>query len=122
SAVRPRAALRRRAPGRARRADRQARRRPEEVVGMALPGRRRRAGSEGGPADGVRDPEPDTEAPATAEERRPGWSGTRLVALIAAVAVVSLLIGVAVMQFIVSPAELAARTAAPEPGPVTAPI
>ncbi|WP_152424347.1 hypothetical protein [Leucobacter sp. UCD-THU] len=89
---------------------------------MALPGRRRRAGSEGGPADGVRDPEPDTEAPATAEERRPGWSGTRLVALIAAVAVVSLLIGVAVMQFIVSPAELAARTAAPEPGPVTAPI
>ena len=53
---------------------------------------------------------------------RRGWSGTRLVALIAGVAVVSLLIGIAVMQFIVSPAELASRTAAPKPGPVTAPI
>lgn len=51
-----------------------------------------------------------------------GWSGTRLVALIAAVAVVSLLAGIAVMQFIVSPADIAARTAAPDPGPVTAPV
>lgn len=48
------------------------------------------------------------------------WAGARLVALIAAVAVVSLLVGVAIMQFIVSPAELAARTEAPEAGPVTA--
>ncbi|WP_239684041.1 hypothetical protein [Leucobacter musarum] len=50
------------------------------------------------------------------------WAGTRLVALIAGVAVVSLLIGIGVMQFIVSPAEVAARTAAPEAGPITAPI
>ncbi|MFT3944933.1 MAG: hypothetical protein QM705_14075 [Ancrocorticia sp.] len=50
------------------------------------------------------------------------WAGKRLVALIAAVAVVSLLAGVGIMQFIVSPAELAARTEAPEAGPVTAPI
>ncbi|QIM17361.1 hypothetical protein G7067_06535 [Leucobacter insecticola] len=41
--------------------------------------------------------------------------------LVAGVAVVSLLLGVAVMQFIVSPAELAARTTPPKPGPVTAP-
>ncbi len=50
------------------------------------------------------------------------WTGKRLVALIAAVAVASLLLGVIVMQFIVSPATLAARTEAPKPGPVTAPI
>ena len=53
---------------------------------------------------------------------KPGWRGTRLVALLAAVAIVSLLHGIVVMQFIVSPAELAARTAAPEAGPVTAPV
>lgn len=53
---------------------------------------------------------------------KPGWRGTRLVALIAAVAIVSLLLGIVIMQFIVSPAELAARTAAPEAGPVTAPV
>ena len=53
---------------------------------------------------------------------KPGWRGTRLVALLAAVAIVSLLLGIVVMQFIVSPAELAARTAAPEAGPVTAPV
>ncbi|WP_235590588.1 peptidoglycan-binding protein [Leucobacter sp. G161] len=50
------------------------------------------------------------------------WTGRRLVALIAAVAVASLLLGIIVMQFIVSPATLAARTEAPEPGPVTAPV
>ncbi|MFV0434867.1 MAG: hypothetical protein ACK5LO_12895 [Leucobacter sp.] len=55
-------------------------------------------------------------------KRRRAWSGTRLVALLAIIAVASLLVGVGVMQFIVSPAELAARTAAPEPGPVTAAI
>ena len=53
------------------------------------------------------------------KKQRP-WAGKRLVALIAAVAVVSLLAGVLIMQFLVSPAELAARTEAPEPGPVTA--
>lgn len=51
-----------------------------------------------------------------------GWSGPRLVALVAGVAVASLLAGVAIMQFIVSPAELAARTEPPEAGPITAPI
>lgn len=59
-------------------------------------------------------------APAAPERR--GWSGTKLVALVAAVAVVSLLIGVAAMQFIVSPAELAAQAKAPEPGPITTPV
>ncbi|WP_251381923.1 MULTISPECIES: hypothetical protein [unclassified Leucobacter] len=57
----------------------------------------------------------------SAEERK-SWTGRRLVALIAGVAVASLLIGIGVMQFIVSPAELAARTEAPEPGPITAPV
>lgn len=51
-----------------------------------------------------------------------GWTGTRLVALIAGVAVVSLALGIVAMQFIISPAELAARSAPPDPGPVTAPI
>lgn len=55
-------------------------------------------------------------------KNKKGWTGTRLVALIAGVAVASMLLGVVVMQFVVSPATLAARTAPPEPGPVTAPI
>lgn len=55
-----------------------------------------------------------------AQKKPKVWAGTRLVALIAAVAVVSLLAGIAIMQFIVSPAELAARTEPPEAGPVTA--
>lgn len=66
-----------------------------------------------------------TDAGSTAEPTkkvRAPWTGRRLVALIAAVAVASLLLGVIVMQFIVSPATLAARTDAPEPGPVTAPV
>ncbi len=53
---------------------------------------------------------------------KPGWSGIRLVALVTGVAVVSLIAGIALMQFIVSPAEVAARTEAPEAGPVTAVI
>lgn len=56
------------------------------------------------------------------KKARAPWTGRRLVALIAAVAVASLLLGIVVMQFIVSPATLAARTEAPEPGPVTAPV
>ncbi|WP_427870983.1 hypothetical protein [Leucobacter luti] len=43
-------------------------------------------------------------------------------ALIAGVAVVSLLLGIGVMQFVVSPAELAARRTPPDAGPVTAEI
>ncbi|QIK62459.1 hypothetical protein G7068_03955 [Leucobacter viscericola] len=66
----------------------------------------------------------ETEADADAEpvKKKRGWKGARLVALIAGVAVVSMLIGVGVMQFIVSPADAASRTKAPDPGPVTAPI
>ncbi|WP_232299651.1 peptidoglycan-binding domain-containing protein [Leucobacter komagatae] len=63
----------------------------------------------------------DSESAAGKKVRLP-WTGRRLVALIAAVAVASLLLGIVVMQFIVSPATLAARTEAPEPGPVTAPV
>ena len=72
---------------------------------------------------------PDTaDAPDDADSGAPGkrtrapWTGKRLVFLIAAVAVASLLVGIVVMQFIVSPATLAARTEAPKPGPVMAPI
>lgn len=54
--------------------------------------------------------------------RKRGLQGTRLVVVIAAVAVVSLLAGIAIMQFIISPAEQAARTEAPTPGPITAPV
>lgn len=57
-----------------------------------------------------------------APKKKRAWAGKRLVVLVASVAVVSLLAGIAVMQFIVSPAELAARTDAPEAGPVTAPV
>lgn len=65
---------------------------------------------------------PGSPADKTKKKPRAPWSGRRLVALIAAVAVASLLLGILVMQFIVSPATLAARSEAPEPGPVTAPI
>lgn len=63
-----------------------------------------------------------SEATEEAAKKPKGLTGTRLVAVIAAVAVVSLLAGVLLMQFIVSPAEVAARSDAPEPGPVTAVI
>ncbi|WP_017793491.1 efflux RND transporter periplasmic adaptor subunit [Leucobacter salsicius] len=59
---------------------------------------------------------------AVAVPGRRGWSGPRLVALVAGVAVGSLLIGVAAMQFIVSPAEMAAKSKPPEPGPITTPV
>lgn len=58
----------------------------------------------------------------TEPTRKRGWSGPRLVALIAGVAVASLLAGILVMQFIVSPADLAARTDPPEAGPITAQV
>lgn len=69
--------------------------------------------------------EPDGAEPDAVEADpapRPGWRGTRLVALVAGVAVVSLLAGIVIMQFVVSPAELAARTAPPDAGPVTASV
>ena len=82
------------------------------------------AGDANDPGTAGTDDGPGEPAPSTTRGSwwRGPWSGTRLVALIAAVAVVSLLIGVGVMQFIVSPAELAARTAPPKAGPVTAPV
>lgn len=64
---------------------------------------------------------PATATEPTAPARR-GWSGPRLVALVAGVAVGSLLLGIVAMQFIVSPAELAAKSKPPEPGPITTPV
>lgn len=75
---------------------------------------------EGSPAQ-VHESSDQPDQPIVGRARR-AWAGTRLVALIAGVAVISLLVGIGVMQFIVSPAEVAARTAAPEAGPITAPI
>lgn len=74
--------------------------------------------------------EPSKEAKTTADSAEPedsakkpkGLSGTRLVAVLAGVAVVALLAGIVLMRFIVSPAEVAARSEAPEAGPVTAVI
>lgn len=74
------------------------------------------------------DPESGTESgaePGEAPTRRrglPAMVGKKLVLVLAGVAVFSLLLGVGLMQFIVSPAELAARTAAPEAGMITVPI
>ncbi|MCS5733375.1 efflux RND transporter periplasmic adaptor subunit [Herbiconiux daphne] len=57
-------------------------------------------------------------------DRSPGrwWRGPRLVALVAGIAVASLLCGIVLSRFVVSPAELAARAKPPSAGPVTAPI
>lgn len=55
-------------------------------------------------------------------EVRSGWRGARLVALVAAVAVLALGGGILVSRFVVSPAELAAQARAPEAGAITAPI
>ena len=73
-------------------------------------------------SDGQEIVDGDAEHDDAAPKKKRAWAGKRLVALIASVAVVSLLAGVGLMQFIVSPAELAARTEAPEAGPVTAPV
>ncbi len=62
----------------------------------------------------------DTSPPEVAGKTKRAWAGKRLVALVAGVAVLSLLAGIALMQFVISPAELAARTEPPEAGPVTA--
>lgn len=58
----------------------------------------------------------------TKKKTKKGWAGTRLVALVAVVAVVALLLGAVLMRFVISPAELAARTEPPEAGPVSVPI
>lgn len=61
-------------------------------------------------------------APDPASRERKLWQDKRLVMVVAIVAVVFLLLGIGTMQFIVSPAELAARTAHPVAGLVTAPV
>lgn len=67
---------------------------------------------------------PDSEDGASekGKKTKKGWAGTRLVALVGVVAVVALLLGALLMRFIISPAELAARTEPPEAGPVSVPI
>jgi multidrug efflux pump subunit AcrA (membrane-fusion protein) len=55
-------------------------------------------------------------------EVRGGWRGARLVALMAVVAVLALGGGILVSRFVVSPADLAAESRAPEAGAITAPI
>lgn len=86
---------------------------------------RRRRGEDSAAATGEAGKDAVAESAESAEADaapRRGVSGSRLVGLLAAVAVVSLLIGVGVMQFIVSPADLAARTAPPDAGPVAAKV
>lgn len=61
-------------------------------------------------------------SPDSAPRARRLWQDKRLVLVVAIVAVVFLLLGIGIMQFIVSPAELAARTAPPVAGLVTAPV
>ena len=65
---------------------------------------------------------PGEEGSADEPQKRKPWQGRRLVMLVAGVAVASLLAGIAIMQFIVSPAELAARSEPPKAGLVTAPL
>ncbi|MFB2556147.1 hypothetical protein [Herbiconiux liangxiaofengii] len=54
--------------------------------------------------------------------RRRGLRGARLVGVLGAVALLSLGVGVAAAELVVSPADLAARTRAPEAGPIFAPV
>jgi hypothetical protein len=54
---------------------------------------------------------------------RPSWrTGNRTLLVLAGVAVVSLIAGLGLSRLIVNPAEAAARTAAPEAGPITVPV
>lgn len=56
-------------------------------------------------------------------EARPSWrTGNRTLLVLAGVAVVSLVAGLGLSRLIVNPAEAAARTAAPEAGPITVPV
>lgn len=58
----------------------------------------------------------------TPEQQRSWRTGNRTLVILAAVAVVSLLAGLGLSRLIVNPAEAAARTAAPEAGPITVPV
>lgn len=59
----------------------------------------------------------------TPEQPTSRWrTGNRTLVILAAVAVVSLLAGLGLSRLIVNPAEAAARTAAPEAGPITVPV
>lgn len=63
------------------------------------------------------------EEPEQPDERVPAWrTGNRTLLVLAAVAVVSLVAGLGLSRLIVNPAEAAARTAAPEAGPITVPV
>lgn len=65
----------------------------------------------------------EPEQPELPEERVPAWrTGNRTLLVLAAVAVVSLVAGLGLSRLIVNPAEAAARTAAPEAGPITVPV
>lgn len=56
-------------------------------------------------------------------EARSSWrTGNRTLLVLAGVAVVSLVAGLGLSRLIVNPAEAAARTAAPEAGPITVPV
>ncbi|NQX33672.1 hypothetical protein [Herbiconiux sp. VKM Ac-2851] len=61
-------------------------------------------------------------APPRPRRARRDLRGPRLVLVLAAVALLSLVAGVAVARLVVSPAELAARAVAPEAGPILAPV
>lgn len=75
------------------------------------------------PVVGAGDPAPGNGADEGEKKKsKKGLAGTRLVALVAIVAVLALAAGAVLMRFVISPAELAARTEPPEAGPVTVPI
>lgn len=79
------------------------------------------AGSERGAAPRSRGAA-GSERGAGPSERSTWARGPRLIAVVAAVAVLALGAGVGISRFVISPAELAASAQAPEAGPVTAPI
>ena len=65
-------------------------------------------------------------APPDQEVAAPAWwrrsSGNRTLALVAAVALATLLLGLVLGRFVVSPAEAAERAAPPDAGPITVPV
>jgi hypothetical protein len=62
---------------------------------------------------------PEEGAGATSRSWR---SGNRTLVVLAAVAVLALVAGIALSRFVINPAEAAARTAPPEAGPITVPV
>lgn len=69
------------------------------------------------------DPAPDDPTPADDPAGATSWlRGNRTIVLLAAVAVVGLVAGLGLSRLVLNPAEAAARTAAPEAGPITVPV